>query len=193
TGCSTWGSATAAVPYAIPSDSPFADRTDGTKRETWAYGLRNPARFSWDRATGQLWAGDVGQGSWEEIDLIAAGGNYGWNSMEGSHCYRPAQGCSTAGLVVPVVEYSHAGGNCSVTGGYVYRGQAVPALRGVYVFGDYCTGAIWGVPADAAERGEAVQGTRYRTEGPGMSSFAEDLAGELYMLSFDGKIYRAVP
>lgn len=185
--------ATAAAPYAIPPDNPFAGRSDGTKRETWAYGLRNPWRFSWDRATGRLWIGDVGQGTWEEIDLVNAGGNYGWNVMEGSHCYRPAKDCPQAGLTLPVAEYSHDDGGCSVTGGYVYRGQAVPELRGVYVFGDYCTGAIWGLRAEAAERGEVVEAKRYHGQGPGMSSFAEDAAGELYMLSFDGKIYRAVP
>ena len=122
------------APYAIPADNPFAGRAAGRcSAEIWAYGLRNPWRFSFDRATGDLWIGDVGQSSWEEVDRWPAGSpagpNFGWNTMEASHCFEPAEGCPRDGLVLPVAEYGHDRG-CSVTGGYVYRGPAVPGPRG---------------------------------------------------------------
>lgn len=180
--------ASEAEPYRIPADNPFAG--DATANgETWAYGLRNPWRFSFDRETGDLWAGDVGQGEIEEIDLIQRGGNYGWSIMEGSSCY-DASSCDRQGLVLPVAEYDHSGGNCSVTGGFVYRGSAVPALRGAYVYADFCSGATWGFDASAAAAGEAVEPVRFDESGPPVSSFAQDADGELYLLAFDGRIYR---
>ncbi|MEA2642983.1 MAG: hypothetical protein QOG08_9, partial [Chloroflexota bacterium] len=130
-------------PYAIPAGNPNLGA--GSRREIWAYGLRNPWRFSFDRATGDLYIGDVGQDSWEEIDFqpapLAGGANYGWPVWEATHRYR--SGPAPAGDTKPVAEYSHAGGQCSVTGGYVYRGAAIPALSGFYFFGDYCAGRIW--------------------------------------------------
>jgi glucose/arabinose dehydrogenase len=181
--------ATAEKPYAIPPDNPFARATDGTRRETWAYGLRNPWRFSFDRQTGLLVAGDVGQDSFEEIDVIKKGGNYGWNIMEGDHCYKPARGCDQTGLGLPVVVYPHENGACSVTGGYVYRGQAVKGLQGAYIYADYCSGAVWAIPSFSSN-GVHAQPVQLRAKGPEVSSFAEDEAGELYLLSFDGRVYR---
>lgn len=179
--------ASAERPYAIPSDNPFAG--DAVKRnEIWAYGLRNPWRFSFDRETGTLWAGDVGQNALEEIDVIVAGGNYGWNIMEGTQCFR-ADECDEEGLVLPVAEYGRDAG-CSVTGGYVYRGEAIAALRGLYLYADYCSGRVWGLEAEAAAGGEAVQASVLLDGGPQIASFAENLGGEVYVLAFDGVIYR---
>ncbi|MGB7537074.1 MAG: PQQ-dependent sugar dehydrogenase, partial [Anaerolineales bacterium] len=126
--------------YTMPPDNPFV-ASQSARPEIWAYGLRNPWRFSFDRATGDLYIGDVGQDTYEEIDFqpagAAGGQNYGWNIMEGLHPYK---GSASADLVSPVAEYDHSGGNCSVTGGYVYRGSRIPGLAGTYLFGDYCTG-----------------------------------------------------
>ncbi len=110
------------VPYTIPADNPFLGNVNQWREEIWAWGLRNPWRFSFDRLTGQLWAGDVGQYLWEEVDIIEGGKNYGWNVMEGFHCFSPASGCDTSGLVLPIVEYDHDAGR-SITGGFVYRGS----------------------------------------------------------------------
>ena len=126
--------------YTVPADNPFA--AGGGRGEIWAYGLRNPWRFSFDTATGALWLADVGQDSYEEIDVVTRGANYGWNIMEGMHCYNASR-CDMTGLTYPVAEYDHTEG-CSVTGGFVHRGAA-PDLSGVYFFGDYCTGRIWGL------------------------------------------------
>ena len=129
----------------IPPDNPFVN-TAGARAEIWAYGLRNPWRFSFDRATGDLWIADVGQDTFEEVNFQPAsshgGENYGWNRMEGAHCF--VAGCSTQDLTLPVAEYTHAEG-CSVTGGFVYRGRVSPGLRGMFLYGDYCSGRIWGV------------------------------------------------
>src|SRR5512144_1806784 len=131
------------VPYGIPPTNPFLGMA-GYRPEIWAYGLRNPWRFSFDRGTGDLYIGDVGQDSYEEIDVETTprrgGQNYGWNVMEGTHCYNAAS-CSTAGLTLPVVEYAHDAG-CSVTGGVVYRGCRLPGYVGAYFYGDYCTAAV---------------------------------------------------
>jgi glucose/arabinose dehydrogenase len=169
-------------PYAIPPDNPFLGRA-GARPEIWAYGLRNPWRFSFDRATGDLYIGDVGQDAYEEIDFQPAGSaggqNYGWNIMEGLHPYK---GGDTAGLVPPVAEYSHDGGNCSVTGGYVYRGTRIPPLQGTYLFGDYCTGTIWVLRRIAGEwRMADWSGFSF---GFPISSFGEDESGELYILDY---------
>jgi glucose/arabinose dehydrogenase len=180
--------ATAQQPYAIPPDNPFANATDGTKRETWAFGLRNPWRFSFDSTTGTLWAADVGQNAREEIDVIEKGKNYGWNIMEGTACYRPAQGCDRTGLELPITDYGREGG-CSVTGGYVYRGRAVPSLAGWYVYGDFCSGRILAIPGDPATA-RVTQPVEVLPRGPMIASFAEDAAREVYILAFDGRIYR---
>jgi glucose/arabinose dehydrogenase len=143
-------------PYAIPSDNPYADGANGAKPEIWLTGLRNPWRMSFDRATGDLWIGDVGQNAWEEIDVqragVPGGTNFGWNRMEGSHCYQPSSGCEDPALTLPVTDYGHDQG-CTVIGGDVYRGTAQPALTGGYVFADYCTGLVWAIdPATNAYR-----------------------------------------
>ena len=174
--------------YAIPSSNPFRGATRGLD-EIWAYGLRNPWRVTVDRGTGRLYIGDVGQGNREEIDRepagIAGGRNYGWNVMEGTFCYSPSR-CPLAGDVTPVGEYTHAGSNCAVTGGYVYRGTAFPALVGQYVFADYCSGRIWTLPqggltADMVLRADTTAQ---------ITSFGESDAGELYAVSIDGRLFR---
>ena len=169
-----------ALPYAIPPDNPFA--TGGGRGEIFAWGLRNPWRYSFDRETGELWAGDVGQNQWEEINLITAGGNYGWNRREGAH---PFRGPDVVGdLIDPVAEYSHRLG-CSVTGGHVYRGALVPRLSGTYLYGDYCSGVVWGLGGAGAEP-QIVAQTGLR-----IGAFAEGTDGELYILDHRrGGIYR---
>jgi len=174
------------TPYAIPSDNPFV--LGGGRPEVYAYGLRNPWRWSFDRVTGRLWAGDVGQNLWEEIDIIVRGGNYGWAIREGMHCYQ-ALSCTEAGLIAPVAEYNHFQG-CSVTGGYVYRGAAVPALQGRYLYGDFCSGRIWSRQVDA---GPGVESVELINSGLHISSFAEDRAGEVYVIDYSGAIYRFTP
>lgn len=173
-------------PYAIPPDNPHADGADGHRPEIWLTGLRNPWRMSFDRATGDLWIGDVGQDLWEEIDVQRAGTpggtNFGWNRMEGSHCFQPAQGCEDPALTGPVTDYGHDLG-CTVIGGAVYRGSAQPALVGGYVFGDYCSGRIWAIdPAQDGYRMPTVVGD----SGKNLSAFGEDEAGELYAADISG-------
>lgn len=176
--------AAAASPYAVPPGNPFVG-VSGARPELWAIGLRNPWRFSFDRATGDLWAGDVGQNAIEEIDLILPGANYGWNVMEGAVCYQRAD-CDKSGFVPPVATYGHDVG-CSVTGGYVYRGSALPTLQGAYLYADYCSGRIWGL----RHQGEAVAVQRQLLDAPfQVVSFGEDADGELYVLGFDGGVYR---
>ncbi|MEE8394978.1 MAG: PQQ-dependent sugar dehydrogenase [bacterium] len=172
--------------YAIPPDNPFAK--GGGKPEIWAYGLRNPWRFSFDRNTGALYAADVGQGEIEEVDLIVRGGNYGWNRMEGTACYRPPSGCRTPGLLLPIAEYTHALGN-SITGGFVYRGRQLPWLRGRYLFGDYGSGTIWSIPAGA---GPIRPPRELLATGLSISSFGQDRDGELYVVGREGTIYRLI-
>ncbi|MEX2535643.1 MAG: PQQ-dependent sugar dehydrogenase [Trueperaceae bacterium] len=181
-----------ADPYAIPADNPFVD-DDNARPEIWAYGLRNPWRFSFDSETGDLWMADVGQNVWEEINFQSAessgGENYGWNIMEGAHCFEPAEGCDTEGLVMPVLEYDHDQG-CSVTGGYRYRGDEFPGLVGMYVFGDYCSGQIWGA-SDTEGEWTSVP---LLSSGLRISAFGEDEAGELYVAGHSsGSIYRLGP
>ncbi len=178
--------ATAEQPYAIPLDNPFADGSG--RPEIWAYGLRNPWRFSFDRETGELWAGDVGQNRWEEIDIIQRGGNYGWNAMEGNHCFRPPDNCQREGMIPPVWEYPLEDDACSVIGGYVYRGAAIPWLTGVYVYGDFCTGQVFGL------RREGTDFTNHLLADTGLriASFGQDNDGELYLLSQGEGIFRLV-
>ena len=171
--------------YRIPPDNPFHNNPGSGLPEIWAWGLRNPWRFSFDRKSGALWAGDVGQGSWEEVDLIEGGRNYGWRLMEGFHCYNPAVGCDTTGLTLPVVEYSHSEGN-SITGGFVYRGNAQPRLSGVYLYGDYVSRKIWGLKY---ENGDIIENRLIAESPSSISSFGEDEKGEIYVVGYDGKIY----
>ncbi len=171
--------------YKIPADNPFADATDGTRREIWAYGLRNPWRFSFDREKGTLWCGDVGQGKWEEVDIIEKGKNYGWNIMEGFHCYSSAT-CNTDGLALPIVEYSHDLGY-SITGGYVYRGSQIDNFAGTYLYGDYGTRQIWALNY---ENGQVLKNEIIAESPASISSFGEDEAGELYIVGYNGAIYK---
>ena len=182
---------TGSLQYAIPSSNPFVGRTG--LDQIWSYGLRNPWRFSFDRKTGDLWIGDVGQDNWEEIDRApksagaGRGRNYGWRVMEGRACYNPPSGCNTSGKMLPMAVYSHSFG-CSVTGGYVYRGNDYPMLVGGYFFGDYCSGRIWALVAGGPNTQTAVQmiDTPYN-----ISSFGEGETGELYAVDLaGGAIYR---
>ena len=187
--------------YASPSTNPYVGRTGSD--EIWARGLRNPWRWSFDRSTGDLWIGDVGQDRYEEIDrnIRPAGGwagrgaNYGWNVLEGNACYKPSTGCSTSGKQAPLLAYGHSVSgtdNCAVTGGFVYRGSAEPGLRGGYLFGDYCSGRIWAVAA-AAPAPATPTLLRDASASPhlAISSFGQDDAGELYVCDLGaGVVYR---
>ncbi len=177
--------------YRIPASNPFVGRTG--LDEIWSYGLRNPWRFSFDRVTGDLWIGDVGQAKYEEVDrstVVGSGAgrgiNFGWRVMEGRHCYNPSSGCSTSGKKLPVVEYTHSQG-CSVTGGYVYRGKLVPSLYARYVFADFCSGTIWSVPKGGTS---PITKALVMDTSMNISSFGEDAAGELYVVDRNGGIYR---
>ena len=171
-------------PYAIPTDN--LSPMNGVHPEIWALGLRNPWRLSFDRETGDLWIGDVGQSKWEEVNFVpegkAGGFNFGWNKMEGTHSYK---GDELAGSVPPVVEYSHTLG-CSITGGHVYRGAALPEWQGVYLFGDFCSGIIWGIATPPSD-GSVVE--LFKT-GFRISTFGMDEAGEMYLAHYDGDIYK---
>ncbi len=182
-------------PYAIPDDNPFAD--GGGAPEVLLTGLRNPWRFSFDPATGLLWIADVGQNRWEEVNRVDpvadAGANLGWNIMEAAHCY-DGEGCAADGLTLPVAEYGHDAG-CSVTGGLVYRGAAIPDLWGWYVFSDYCSGTLFGIPSDAEAPGDGTAlAPRVLLEtGANVSAFGTDADGELLLADIeDGLIYRIV-
>lgn len=178
------------LPYGIPDDNPFVEGADG-QPEIWAYGLRNVWRFSFDRATGDLYMGDVGQNQWEEINFEPAdspgGNNYGWNLFEASHVFR--SGGNRDAVVMPIAEYNHSNG-CSITGGYVYRGQALPELEGAYFYSDWCSGLIWTAYRDEAGNWQApvFMNSDYR-----VASFGEDESGELYIVDYDGAILRFVP
>jgi glucose/arabinose dehydrogenase len=162
----------------------------GADWEVVAYGLRNPWRFSFDRETGDLYIGDVGQGEWEEIDFLPAGArglvNFGWDAFEGNHVYEDKEPNDAGRLVAPVAEYSHDAG-CSVTGGYVYRGEAVPAARGRYFYGDFCSGTVWSIDV---RDGEASRPRREPFTVDSLASFGEDAGGELYLVSLDGAVFR---
>jgi len=173
-------------PYGIPSDNPFAAR--GGRPEIYALGFRNPWRFSFDSKTGDLWAADVGQKKWEEVDVVVRGGNYGWRVMEGLHCYSPVFFCETNQSIAPVLEYGHDNGRCSVIGGYVYRGRAV-SLAGQYLYGDFCSGEIFLLSQVQAGTGSRTPDVALKTPFR-ISSFGEDEAGELYVLDHAGGVYR---
>ena len=170
-------------PYAIPAGNPFVGDPDpAVQGEIWDYGLRNPWRFSFDSLTGDLYIGDVGQSSREEIDFephgSAGGRNYGWRVMEGSKCYNPSSGCDKSGKVTPVVEYSHSAGDCSITGGYVYRGSSFAEMTGIYFYGDFCSGRLWAAEAGSWTTAQ-LAATSYS-----ISSFGTDEAGELYLTDY---------
>lgn len=176
-------------PYGVPADNPFVGRPGAD--EIWAYGLRNPWRFAFDREAGLLYIADVGQNAWEEVNVVPAGDggvNYGWNVMEGGHCFGGGS-CDRAGLTLPALEYDHSAG-CSVTGGYVYRGAAIPAIRGHYFYSDFCTGFL----RSFKYAGGAVTEEREWDVGSlgSVLSFGVDAAGELYILSGNGNVYRLV-
>jgi glucose/arabinose dehydrogenase len=182
-----------AEPYAIPAGNPFADGAQAAP-EIWALGARNPWRFSVDRVTGDLWIGDVGQGDWEEVHVLPAGtggANLGWNIMEGAVCYG-ASDCETAGLTPPVTVLSHNDSACSVIGGYVYRGAAIPELSGAYVFTDLCIGTLWALDAAAAVAGGTADPVAVGQGSAQMVSFGEGDDGELFVVDQGGSILRLV-
>ena len=166
--------ASAGEPYRVPADNPFVDRA-GAKGEVWAYGLRNPWRMAFDRATGALWVADVGQGAAEEVDTVRRGDNMGWRIMEGDRCYG-ASTCDRTGLVLPVTQYTHTGGRCSITGGPAYRGVAVPEVSSTYLYADYCSGELWALPLDGGEPAIVARGLT------NLTSMATDSAGRIYLL-----------
>ncbi|MBE0644740.1 MAG: PQQ-dependent sugar dehydrogenase [Bacteroidetes bacterium] len=172
--------------YGIPFDNPFVGNTEGFAEEIYAWGLRNPWRFSFDPAFGRLWAGDVGQSRFEEVNIIEKGKNYGWRVMEGFACYNPQTGCDETGLTKPVLEYGRSDG-ASITGGHVYRGNRVPELTGKYIYADFVTGRIWGLtyngPVDFSNE-------LLLNSGKNIAAFGVDAQGELLICSFDGAIYR---
>ena len=176
-------------PYVIPEDNPFAK--EGGRPEIYAVGLRNPWRFSFDFNTEEFWVADVGQYKWEEVDLVTRGGNYGWRVMEGFHCFNPTTSCTTEGLAPPVMEYRHEGGRCSIIGGYVYRGRAMPALRGAYVSGDFCSGEVFTF-RHSHESGSGTAPTVLLKVGFRISSFGQDEEGELYVMDHGGGVYRLI-
>jgi glucose/arabinose dehydrogenase len=179
----------AADPYGIPAGNPFIGQA-GKRAEIWAIGLRNPWRYSFDRDSGILYVADVGQDAWEEVNAVpvsTAGANYGWNTMEATHCYKPSTGCDTRGLVLPVLEYGHGEG-CSVIGGYVYRGSALPSLRGTYFYSDFCSGFIRSFRLSGGAAAEQKQWDLGQLGA--VLSFGEDAAGELYVLTADGRVLR---
>ena len=180
-------------PYTVPADNPFINQD--ARPEIWAYGLRNPWRFSFssnqdngDQDSGDLWAADVGQNDWEEVNILQPGKNYGWNIREGAHCF-PArvEGCDDEGLEAPIIEYPLSGSRCAVIGGVVYRGPGVPSLNGAYLYADYCSGEVWSLRYDGAS---VTDHTLLDDSLQYITAFGEDEGGEAYLLSFDGFIYR---
>jgi glucose/arabinose dehydrogenase len=184
------------LPYTIPATNPYAN-VSGARGEIWGLGLRNPWRFAFDRGVtpADLYVADVGQGAWEEIDVVsstAAGLNYGWNRLEGSHCYpSTVASCSVAGgVVTPAAEYDHSAGRCSIAGGFVYRGPAIPEIAGQYFYSDYCAGFLASLTGTST--GERVTRIWNVPNVGNVLSFGEDAAGELYVLSANGTVYRIV-
>jgi glucose/arabinose dehydrogenase len=174
--------------YSIPASNPLFGG-DPDNDEVWAWGLRNPWRIAFDRVTDELFIADVGQSKWEEINRepggFGGGRNYGWRVMEGKHCYH-ASSCSLSGDTLPIAEYSHSGGNCSITGGHVYRGSLEPQLAGHYVFADWCSGKIWSMPHDGDGSDKVVR----RDSSQHITSFGESEGGEIYAVTSNGRLYR---
>jgi glucose/arabinose dehydrogenase len=181
------------LPYVVPSDNPFINDAD-YRPEIWALGLRNPWRFSFDRLTGDLYIGDVGQDRREEVDFQEAGiggQNYGWDIMEGDLCNEPTQGCNTSGLTMPVHVYNNPAEGCSITGGYVYRGPTFPIMKGIYIYADYCQGTIWGLQYNILT--SQWENQLLRNTDQTISSFGEDEAGELYLTARGtGRVYKII-
>jgi glucose/arabinose dehydrogenase len=170
----------------------------GGAPEVWSFGLRNPWRFSFDSSNGDLYIGDVGQGAREEIDVAMGmsagrGINFGWRLMEGFSCFDPTMNCNAGGLTLPVVDYPHTDGACSVTGGYVYRGSAMPGLRGTYFYGDFCAGFVRSFRYSNGQATEQLEWPLLRPPGNGLTSFGQDNAGELYVLNQGGGLWKVVP
>jgi glucose/arabinose dehydrogenase len=171
------------TPYSVPRDNPFVGKGDA-KPEIWAYGLRNVWRMAFDRETGLLWGGDVGQVAWEEIDIIEKGGNYGWKKREGLHPYEGGE--KTAGMIDPVIDYDRTQG-ISVTGGVVYRGKAIESLKGIYLYADYSSGRLWGIDYDAKEKKVKQHELLVHAKNATISSFGEDEDGEVYVCGHSRK------
>jgi glucose/arabinose dehydrogenase len=175
--------------YTVPPSNPYAGHAANAP-EIWASGLRNPWRFSFDRETGDLYIADVGQNEWEEVDFQPAGSHggehYGWDTLEAFACHEPESDCEPAGTVLPATAYDHSLG-CSITGGYVYRGASYPSLQGVYLYGDYCSGRIWGL--QRSETGEWETALLLES-GVNIASFGEDEAGEVYVIALDGRVFQ---
>ncbi len=193
-------SRTGSLQYGIPKDNPFVGKGNGVREEIWAFGLRNVWRFSFDRDTGELWAGEVGQDKFEEVNVITKGGNYGWNWREAFHPFK-TNGVppSDAKFIDPVIEYPHLtiydtntthSPGLSITGGYVYRGQKLPGLRGAYVYADFASGTIWALRRENGRvvESSALYSTMKGTPVKNVASFGEDNHGELYVLAFDGTV-----
>ncbi|NND71950.1 MAG: T9SS type A sorting domain-containing protein [Rhodothermales bacterium] len=179
--------ASSSTPYTIPTDNPYVGNSNDFREEIWAWGLRNPWRFSFDPASGELWTGDVGQGRLEEVNIIEKGGNYGWDIMEASLCFEPLNGCDLTGLELPVWEYNRDNNDRSITGGHVYRGSRLPELVGKYIYGDFVSSRIWALDVI---NGVAVSNVELADESFGLASFGVDDTNELYILGFDGKIHQ---
>ncbi|MFA7360086.1 MAG: PQQ-dependent sugar dehydrogenase [Candidatus Kapaibacterium sp.] len=175
--------------YVIPNTNPFYNNPTAGKEEIYTWGMRNPWKYSQDPVTGLIYCADVGQGNWEEIDIIENGKNYGWKVMEGFVCYSPSTGCDTSGKKLPIKAYNHSGGDCSVTGGYVYRGNRRPELRGAYIYGDYCSGKIWMLRYNS---GVVTSDSLLTQKSIALTSFGVDQFNELYVIASaaSGKIWR---
>ena len=175
--------------YGIPSDNPYVGNSEGFREEIYAYGLRNPWRFSFDVQTGLMWAGDVGQNEFEEVDIITKGGNYGWRLKEGNRCYNPRNDCDNGTLIEPIHQYPRSDG-VSISGGVVYRGTAIPALQGKYIYADYSNGNVWALGFEGHKK---TSNELISSKGGSVSAFGEDANGELYLLDhYSGKINRFI-
>lgn len=175
--------------YAIPADNPFVGNSEGYREEIYAWGLRNPWRFSFDSATGSMWVADVGQRELEEINIVENGKNYGWNTMEGTACFDPSSGCDQAGLELPIWEYNHDNDDQSITGGFVYHGTQLPGLTGKYIYGDFVSTRIWALEFDLTS---AIDNTLLVDQAFGVSAFGLDADGELLISGYNGTIYKLV-
>lgn len=176
--------------YGIPADNPFVGNTEGNQEEIFAYGLRNPWKMSFDTESNQLFAADVGQNKREEINLITNGGNYGWRLKEGVDCYNPASNCDQTGLIEPIHDYDHTNDDKSITGGYIYRGESVKALKGRYIYGDFVSGRIWALET---ENNRKKNNSLLLENNGAISTFGLDENGEVYFANIrTGKISRFV-